>query len=209
MIRRAHWMLTAGLLAVTSMPTLVHAQLVSSGVACTNGGAMTTIGAIACSGAWQGNNSGAPNIPVVLSELTSDWSTNSFAGAGSVWSYLGGTDDVLDPYNTGSSTGLNGGTSGTLVLNGSQTGWFAVALKAGNAFSLYLFNGGTTGIHSVNFITDGVSYNNGHAQGLSHASMYAVSSNVTSTPEPSTAVLMVSGFVGLLLITWMRRRRTA
>lgn len=191
--------------ATASAPS--KAQLVAGPVACTNGGALTVMGALACSGAWTGNNSGTPNLAGVLSQLSTDWSKNSYAGAGSTWSYLGGNDNSLNPFSN-SSTGTNGGTSGTLLLNGTQTGWFAIALKAGNAFSLYLFNGGTTGISSVNFITDGTSYTNGHAQGLSHASMYGASGiNVTATPEPSAWVLVLSGVAVMGVIGRVRRRR--
>ena len=79
---------------------------------------------------------------------------------------------------------------------------FVLALKAGDAFSLYLFAADTT---SIDFDTLGVGFiNNGEThfgQGLSHATLY---STVTAVPEPETYALFAAG---LAFVGWASRRR--
>ena len=78
---------------------------------------------------------------------------------------------------------------------------FVLALKAGDAFSLYLFAAHTT---SIDFDTLGVGFiNNGGShfgQGLSHATLYSV----TAVPEPETYALLAAG---LTFVGWASRRR--
>lgn len=196
------WIARLSLVLAVAIPaTSASAQLTAASYPCTSGSALTLMNpdALACSGAWNGNNSGnATTLAAVLAQIQLDFF--SYVGAGQ-WSSLGTTD-------AGSSSGpfsnLSGANSGTLTFDNPITGFFVVALKASNQFSLYLFNGGTAGLSSVAFTTIGTSVNSGNgkkskgnsitAQGLSHASLYDFNVPTTTTPEPGTLVLMITGF---------------
>lgn len=148
------------------------------------------MGATSCAGAFLGNNK---NQAVdVLAQLT------SFGGT---WSLLGSSDDA----NNGPFTSNPAGITGTLTFDNIITGPFVLAVKAGNAFSLYYFLNGGAGVASVVYTTAGVSINaNEIPNGLSHASLYTRVSSVV--PEPSTYVLFATGLLGLALVA--RRRRS-
>lgn len=155
-----------------------QAALTLTGVSCTGTG-MT--GFDDCSGAWSGNN--ANQEADVLSQIFSDWGLT-----------VGAPIDV---------TGGNTGSSGVLNF-ANMTGPFVLSLKAGDAFSLYLFDGGVSGISSINYDTLGVGFfsgpnNNLHVgQGLSHADIYA------PVPEPETYAMML---IGLGLIGFSLRNK--
>jgi hypothetical protein len=146
-------------------------------------------GVVACAGSFSGNDSNQQAD--VLSQLVSSF--GSFTGAG-LWSHNTGTDKSDGP-GFGPFTSNPEVTNGTLTFDTPQTGFFAIALKAGPRFSLYLLNGGTTGISSFNFNTIGTSTNpNGKAQDLSHASLYYFEGEDTE-PIPTPALL--PGLIGL------------
>lgn len=129
-----------------------------------------------CSGSWDGNNKGNPGVEAdVASQILADFG-----------------------FVVGSSSEISsgGGSSGTLDLGGAITGLFAIALKAGDAFSLYSFDGGVSGISSINYDTLGVGWftSSGiHQFGkdLSHADIYL------PVPEPETYAMLLAG-LGLL-----------
>jgi hypothetical protein len=180
------WLGAAAIAAVLSPPA--QAALSSTGVSCS--GQSTTMTSLAgymdCSGAWAGNN--LNQSADVAAQIAADWGLSGLVGT-----------DV---------TGGNSGSTGTLNF-GTQSGIFVLALKAGDAFSLYEFNaaGIPGGLSSINFDTLGVGFFSGpdnknehFGQGLSHAEIYA------PVPEPATVALMLAG-VGLLWTTRRRARR--
>jgi hypothetical protein len=180
-----------GLIATAFASTPARAQLTSAGLDCHNGNAVTLMGAIACAGSFNGNNMNQQAD--VTAAMKSAFS--SYTGSGSWWNYVG------DP-------GFTGSTNGGIHFTSPVTGYFTIVLKSSNQFSMYLFNGGTSGIGSISFTDIGTSLNKqGVVQGLSHASLYSLNSAppTTSTPEPSTVVLMGSGLLGL--VAFRRRRR--
>ncbi len=103
-------------------------------------------------------------------------------------------------------TGTNGNaTSGSFTF-ADMASPFVLALKAGDAFSLYLFAAHTT---SINFDTLGVGFFSGpnnkdahFGQGLSHATLYG--STVAAVPEPETYALFAAG---MAFVGWASRRR--
>lgn len=179
-----------GFISSLSLSATANAQLTFSGLDCHTG--LTTMAALACAGSFSGNNMNQQSA--VLTTISSSFSSTT--GAGSWWAYMG------DP-------GFTGNTSGTVNFTSPVTGYFVILLKSSTNFSMYLYDGGTTGVNSINFTDLGVSLNhNGMIQGLSHASLYSWTGpppTVTSTPEPSTIVLMASGFAGI--VAFSRRRR--
>lgn len=139
----------------------------------------------ACSGAWAGND--ANQQADVLAEL------NSLLP--DTWTFVGKSDDA----NNGPFTGNPGTTSGTLTFDSPISGNFAIALKASNSFSLYVWQG-VSGVTSIDFSTMGTALNpQGRPQALSHATLY-----VGAIPEPGTYALM---FAGLGVVGLMARRR--
>jgi hypothetical protein len=177
----------AALLAIATAPIPSGAQtLTRSGTACTNGNALGIMGALACAGRFTGNNSNQE--AAVLSQLATSF--GSYTGPGSYWSYVGDRN-------------FTGSTSGTINLGTPITGYFVVALKAANGFSLYLWNAGATGLSQINFTDIGTAVNsNGQVQALSHATLYAWTgpTQVNATPEPASLILMGTGLGALFAV---------
>ena len=227
MTMRPTWVARLSVMTLLLVPVVrAEAQLSAQNPACTNAHALTLMNpdAIACSGAWNGND--VNQRSAVLSQL--DFDFHQFVGNGA-WTYLGTT-------NAGSASGpfgtVPGTVGGTLSFDSRITGFFALALKSSTNFSLYLFDGGSAGLASVDFTTIGTSLNRrGSAQALSHASLYdfdaasaavvpppaappaapptpteePVANAVIVTPEPGVLALMLTGFA--ILGATVRRRR--
>lgn len=196
-LRRLSW--AGAAVAALALSPGAHAALTSTGLSCSAG---TTFDAfsptpVACSGAWEGND--ANQQADLLTQAAADF--GAFVGAGAEYSFLGKSDDAGNgPF----TSNPDGATSGVLTFDSVQTGLFAISLKAGNAFSLYLFDGGTTGLGSVSFSTLGVQVNGqGIPAGLSHAALIGIA----PIPEPASLALMVAGLAGFGVAA--RGRRTA
>jgi hypothetical protein len=171
--------------AGTTLATAAHAALTATGVPCNgHGTAMPSQpGYLDCSGSWLGNN--LNQEPDVLTQIQTDFGLVMMTSFG----------DVTEGNNT---------PSGTLTF-ALQSGPFVLALKAGNAFSLFEF---ASGISSVHYDTLGVGFttpsgNVQFGQDLSHASLYSFASPVS---EPETAALILTGLVAVF---FMARRRRA
>ena len=130
-----------------------------------------------CSGAFDGNNKNQQAD--VLATISADFG-------------LTGLTNIFD-------VSAGAGTSGSFDLS-AINGAFVLALKAGDAFSLYAFSDGDV----IDWDTLGVGFQNGGSpvqsgQGLSHATVYAA-----AIPEPETYALLAAG---LAFVGWASRRR--
>jgi hypothetical protein len=171
---------TAAALSLTALAS--QAALVSAGTY-TCSLTDVTPGATACSGAWAGNDSNQQDD--VLAELD-----NLSAG---MWTFVGKSDEA----NGGPFTGNPEFNTGTLTLDGPISGTFAIALKGGNEFSLYVWEN-VMDVNAVLFTMGGQS-------ALSHASLYQAEIIPGPIPEPSTYALMLAGLGAIGLVA--RRRR--
>ena len=172
---------TAAALSLTALAS--QAALVSAGTY-TCSLTDVTPGATACSGAWAGNDKN--QTADVLTEL-------GVLSAGT-WAYVGSSDTAT---TFGPFTGNPESNNGTLTLDGPISGTFAIALKGGNEFSLYVWED-VMDVNAVLFTMGGQS-------ALSHASLYQSDRLVPAIPEPSTYALMLAGLGAIGLVA--RRRR--
>lgn len=147
-----------------------------------------------CAGAFSGNdkNQQADVLATILAE---------FGLAGAL--FQGASDDA----GSGPFGGNPGGAAGTLTFDAAIDSPFVLSLKAGNAFSLFYFDGVGAPISSIDFTTLGVSVNPNEAgNGLSHASVYGTQP-LAAIPEPHTNLLMLAGLAAIGFMAMRRRRR--
>jgi len=117
--------------------------------------------------------------------------------------YLGSDDEFkgdepvgyVNPFNV-AMTDIDD-KSGTITFSSPLTGNYALALKGGNYFSIYIWSG-VAGLSSVDFTMPEV---DPETAALSHASLFG---EAVSVPEPGMLFLLGSGLVGLAAA---RRRR--
>ena len=191
-----------GVVAALLSPLTASAQLLPAPNAqnpllCSAGSTQSFMGYTQCAGAFLGNNK---NLSV--SEQTSF--NSILAGWGVLNVDRGGSDDAnAGPFQANFAT-----TTGTLTFDGLLTGSFVLAVKAGNAFSLYYFLNSGPGVNTVQFSTFGTSLGGETANGLSHAQLYGgtFGSSTNVVPEPSTYALMATGMIGLVGFARLRRQ---
>ena len=129
-----------------------------------------------CAGAFDGNNNNQEAD--VLATISDDFGLT-----------------ILNSFEVSAGAG----TSGSFDLSGID-GAFVLAIKAGDAFSLYAFSDGDV----IQWDTLGVGFFNGAGNvvtdnALSHATVYT-----TAIPEPETYALLAAG---LAFVGWASRRR--
>jgi len=175
------------LFATATTATLLFVNgITSSARAATLGGSSTcsevSFSYLNCAGSFSGNDKGAQGSG--LSNL------NTLFGEG--WSFAGDNEDGLVSFTNGSD-GTQVGSASTAL-----SGFGAIAIKAGNSYSLYTVND----LATFDWATAGVAKvgKKGNTPGLSHLSVYRqanpeppVSQKV---PEPSL-LLGIAGIAGV------------
>ncbi len=165
--------------AVTLVPSAfdsAQAATLGTGTTC----AKATFAYTDCAGAFEGNDKGAQGTAL----------TNLNALFGTGWSFKG------DSEAGGIVSFLSGGTSTTSgVAKTSLTGPGAIAVKAGNSYSLYTINN----LATFNWNTLGVTPvgKKGNTPDLSHISVYTQAGKPPSTPRdiPEPGMLLGLGAI--------------
>lgn len=121
------------------------------------------------------------------------------------WALAGKSDDPsAGPFQSN----MDEMSSGLLLLDAPINGLFAISLKGGNSFALYLFNSPAE-VNGFNFNTRAV------GSDLSHASLWTsdtftnpscVGDDCVQVPEPTSLAMVFGGLFGLAAVARRRRR---
>ena len=144
--------------------------------------------ATACGGLFSGNNVGSGNSTSPGATLTNEYIL-------STWGVAGGTT-----FNSPADT--SAGAGWTFSLGAEYAGDVVVAVKQGDAFSLYFYDN-VASLSSVTYLGyGGTGILNA---GVSHFTVYG--NSVPAIPEPETYALMLAGLGAIAFMARRRRQR--
>ena len=184
---------------VVALGSSIHADaagLTSQAPACNL--SARTVGYVGCLGSFVGN---------MDNQLTGIWS--AMVAEGGLWETVAQSQAYVSSESFAAAMNpfsQNEGArdDGTINFDTLQSGLFALGLKQGKGFSLYLFDGAAVqgGISSLAYDTNGVKAAKRQSFGLSHAGFFGAVSPVS---EPSAYAMALAGLavVGFAL----KRRR--
>ncbi|WP_414576699.1 PEP-CTERM sorting domain-containing protein [Anabaena sp. CCY 9402-a] len=158
-----------------------------------NGGA---IDATACTGEletnstdWPFNNDVTGSGDPLLSRL------NNLFGTNYNWSFVRKDEQNGNQTNVGFD-GFSAAKTGTWSANPALIGPFAISLKGGTGFTVYLFENITQAVTSGTWSTLGILNNGGNQPNLSHISLFKAEVPSTPVPEPITMFGIGVGLAG-------------
>ena len=202
--------LGAGLLCLASVFAPVNAALVLTAPTCTAGGAVTTINPnpVFCAGSFAGPAL-TQQIDVLATMQASfvgltglgSWSLADSAAAGSAGTQITTINMAPGRVDGAPSTGTIGFVSPLNDL-------FGLVLGSTTNFSMYLFDGTTTAIPSVQYTTAGTEIGpNGNPNDLLSVSLYTFEADgpdPNAIPLPASGLLFGFGLAGFGLLRVIR-----
>jgi hypothetical protein len=168
--------------------------------------------ATSCRGAFVGNTNNT-GLTTWLNTAFGGWAPTNSAPyyqsfAGSLTLNLTYVGETGDQNNGPFSSFTNNQTVGTVNFDGLLANRrYILGIKAGPQMSFYLFNSNVVAGNSLVFNTAGTKVNGNDFQAMSHASLWLDNTLITTTttPEPSTYILMAAGLAGIGIAA--RRRK--
>ncbi len=155
-------------------------------------------GATACFGWYDGNTS--KSVPEILALLTGVYGGTWANGGKTDGTKVGGSHVQAGPFKPFFEGSIKNFADADLEFLIPQSGLFAVALKAGPEFGIYVFNTGSLSSISINMPNN---------KALSNAMLFT-NTNIPEpnivVPEPSTYAMMLVGLAGFGVAARRRRK---
>lgn len=135
---------------------------------------------------------------------------NTLFGTSYTWNFVrkdetNGNQGLFDGYASGDAK------SGNWSANPALNGPFAISVKGGTGFAVYLFDNITQAVTSGTWSTLGLRNDNGpgNQPGISHISLFAAQTGGNPTPVPEPTTIFGLGLLASGVVMARRRRNFA